>query len=39
MAIRDNPRYEFNVPETLDKFGEQETIQKMNAKQRLPKRI
>ncbi|MBG9209629.1 acyltransferase family protein [Mammaliicoccus sciuri] len=37
MAIRDNPRYEFNVPETLDKFGEQETIQKMNAKQRLPK--
>ncbi|MCJ1747691.1 acyltransferase [Mammaliicoccus sciuri] len=37
MAIRDNPRYEFNVPETLDKFGEQETIKKMNAKQRLPK--
>ncbi|MEB7805288.1 acyltransferase [Mammaliicoccus fleurettii] len=37
MAIRDNPRYEFNVPETLDKFGEKETINKMNAKQRLPK--
>lgn len=37
MAIRDNPRYEFNVPETLDKFGEEETIKKMNAKQRLPK--
>lgn len=26
LAIRDNPRYEFNVPETLEKVGEKETI-------------
>ncbi len=37
LAIRDNPRYEFNVPETLEKVGEKETIKKMNAKNRLPK--
>ncbi|WP_323702801.1 acyltransferase family protein [Mammaliicoccus sp. Dog046] len=36
FAIRDNPRFQFNVPETLDKFGEEETIKKMNAKPRLP---
>lgn len=31
IAIRDNPRYNFNVLESLEQFGEEETIKKMNA--------
>ncbi|GAB2538292.1 acyltransferase family protein [Gracilibacillus alcaliphilus] len=31
LAIRDNPRYEFNVLEALEIEGEEETIQLMNA--------
>lgn len=38
FAIRDNARYEFNVPETLEKVGEKETAKKMNAKKRLPEK-
>ena len=30
MAIRDIPRYEFNVSEELEKSGEKETIKLMN---------
>nr|WP_263313763.1 acyltransferase family protein [Mammaliicoccus sp. Marseille-Q6498] len=38
LAVRDNPRYNFNVPETLEKIDDKETIKKMNAKNRLPKK-
>lgn len=31
LAVRDNPRYSFNVLESLEQSGEQQTIEKMNA--------
>lgn len=31
LAVRDNPRYSFNVLESLEQSGEAETIKKMNA--------
>lgn len=31
LALRDNPRYSFNVLESLEQSGEDETIKKMNA--------
>ncbi len=33
LALRDNPRYTFNVVESLDQDGEQKTIEKMNREQ------
>lgn len=33
LALRDNPRYKFNVVESLDQDGEQKTIEKMNREQ------
>ncbi len=30
LAVRDNPRYSFNVLESLEKYGTEETIKKMN---------
>lgn len=30
LALRDNPRYSFNVLESLDTIGEEKTIEKMN---------